>query len=148
MQYPIHETLGEKVTYRFLPHTGDIRVAIEAPTLESLYADATEIVRQLLVDGPVEERDHWQLAVNGLDAAEILLGFLRELLYRFDTDRIVPARVQIDTADATHLEGILYGERFDPTKHEAQPEVKAVTRHGLVVERHGDGWRAEVVFDV
>jgi len=26
--------------------------------------------------------------------------------------------------------------------------VKAVTRHGLRVERAGEGWRARVIFDV
>jgi SHS2 domain-containing protein len=37
------------MTYRYLPHTADIKVAIEAPTLEALFGDAVTVVRHLLV---------------------------------------------------------------------------------------------------
>jgi SHS2 domain-containing protein len=46
------------------------------------------------------------------------------------------------------LSGSVRGEPFDPARHEAQPEVKAVTRHELSVRPLGKQWVAEVVFDV
>ncbi|NIM48139.1 MAG: hypothetical protein GTN78_20670 [Gemmatimonadales bacterium] len=137
------------MTYRFLPHTADIRVAIEAPSLELLFAEATEVMRQLLAgDSPVESHLRHPVRISTGDTAELLLGYLRELLYRFDTDRFVPARVAFDMATPTQMAGEVSGEKFDPARHQVQPEVKAVTRHGLVVAHKDTGWHAEVLFDL
>ena len=40
------------------------------------------------------------------------------------------------------------GEPIDPERHELDMEVKAITYHGLKVERDGDGWLAEVIVDL
>jgi len=40
------------------------------------------------------------------------------------------------------------GEPFDPSRHELDMEVKAITYHGLKVEREADGWLAEVIVDL
>ena len=36
----------------------------------------------------------------------------------------------------------------DPARHEFDMEIKAITYHGLKVERDGDGWLAEVIVDL
>ena len=33
-------------------------------------------------------------------------------------------------------------------RHELDMEIKAITYHGLKVERDGDGWLAEVIVDI
>lgn len=122
---------------------------IAAPNLESLYADATDLVRELVVgQSEVAASDVRQVAVAGADGAETFLAFLRELLFVFETEGFVPARFEAERTDERGVRGRLHGERFDPARHEAQPEVKAVTRHGLALERADAGWRAQVVFDV
>ncbi len=137
------------MTYRFLPHTADIKVAFEAETVDGLLVDGATVLRGLLAgESPVRSREERELAISGADAAETFLGFLRELLYEFSTDGFLPATVAVDYASETEIRGRVAGERFDPTRHETQPEVKAVTRHHLRVERRGDSWHAEVVFDV
>ncbi len=85
---------------------------------------------------------------SGGEPAEVFLVYLRELLYLFETESFLPAAVLTDPYDETELAPRVLGEVYDPARHEHQPEVKAVTRHGLVVEQRDDGWYAEVVFDV
>jgi len=137
------------VTYRFLPHTADIRVAIEAPGFEQLLAEATVVVRGLLAGtGRVEEREERRLTVRGADPTEVFLRYLQELLYLFETEGFLPATVDTDRFAGTEAVIRVSGEVSDPARHEHQPEVKAVTRHGLTVVRGDVGWRAEVVFDV
>ncbi len=137
------------MTYQFLPHTADIRVAIEAPTLGALYADAADVMRELLAGhGTVEAREQRPLHVTGTEHGEMLLNFLRELLHQFETDGFVPARVQIQEVGAAGVTAEVHGELFEPARHEVQPEVKAVTRHGLVVRQTDAGWHVEIVFDV
>jgi hypothetical protein len=44
--------------------------------------------------------------------------------------------------------GELLGEAIDPGRQELEADVKGVTRHGLRVERSGEGWSAQVTLDV
>ncbi len=137
------------MTYRYLPHTADIKVAIEGNSFEGLLADGLLVTRQLLAgDRPVEPREERRLAVQGPDAVETFLDFLRELLFLHATDAFLPSAFLPDAVVETAVVGRIAGEPFDAERHEHQPEVKAVTRHGLVVERREHGWYAEVVFDV
>ncbi len=46
------------------------------------------------------------------------------------------------------LTGVAWGEPLDHTRHELAHEVKAITYHGLRVERTADGWLAEVIVDI
>jgi protein archease len=138
------------LSYRYLPHTADLRVELTAPTLDALFGEATELARTLTAGETVDVRStaarHVSLAA--VDPAELLFAYLRALLYLHATERFVPARMRLGRLDATGLEADVYGESFDPARHEAQPEVKAVTRHGLYVVRAPTGWRAEVVLDL
>jgi len=141
------------VTYRFVPHTADIRASIEAPTFRRLLEDLVQVLRELVAgDRPVQPHTARVIAVQAPDPPELLLALSREILDAFQLDGFVPARLEIDTLtqppEPPSLRGRVLGEQFDPARHETQPEIKAVTRHGLVAEPTTEGWRAELLFDV
>jgi SHS2 domain-containing protein len=143
------------VTYRFLPHTADIRAAIEAPTFTALLDEVVALLRELTAgSGPPSKHESTRpLSVTGSDPAELLIQFAREVLTAFQLDAIVPVRLELDTVQlppggTPSIRGRLWGEPFDPTRHATQPEIKAVTRHGLAVRQDEAGWHAELVIDV
>lgn len=137
------------MTHRSLPHTADIRIAFETATFTELLQEGLLVMRQLLAgDAAVAPRESRPVSIATGDPAEAFLGFLRDLLYLAATDGFVPATFTADGAAEFPGSGTLSGEPFDPARHEPQPEVKAITRHGFVVERRERGWYAEVVFDV
>lgn len=137
------------MTYRYLPHTADIRVAIHGQNLESLLHDGVTISRQLFVGQSLVETNQEQvIQLDTASAEELFLCFLRELLYRYATSGFIPSGLTVAHIDRTHLTGKLTGQQFDSSRHQPEPEVKAVTRHGFTVVETEDGWHAEVVFDV
>lgn len=137
------------MTYRFLPHTADIRVAFHAADLAGLLQDAVEVSRKLFVgESAVEDRERRQVAIDGGGAEELLLAFLRELLFAYETAGFLPCALTVRSLSPGRLRGELGGERLDPARHEAEPEVKAVTRHEFAVRETERGWEAEVLFDV
>jgi len=137
------------VTYRYLPHTADIRVAIEAPSLEAVLQDAVALARQLLVgDSRVNPCEQQSIRLEAANAEELLLNFFRDVLHRYETSGFIPAGLTVTLLDTTRLEAQLLGEPFDGARHAPEPEVKAVTRHHLTVKETENGWYAEVVFDV
>ena len=137
------------MTHRFLPHTADIKVAFETDTLEALLVEATEVMRGLLAGtSPVEPREERLVELECPDATELFLAYLKELLYLFAAHGFLVAAVEIDRVSETELVARVRGEGLDAKRHEHQPEVKAVTRHDLAVERRDGRWFAAVVFDV
>jgi SHS2 domain-containing protein len=126
-----------------------VRVALESDSLTGLLRDGVAVLRILLVgDSPVEGRAEHPLALAVADPEEALLSLLRGILLQYETHGFVPADVRFEPAHGAGLVGVLTGEPFDRRRHQPEPEVKAVTRHGLFVEPRGAGWYAEVLFDV
>ena len=126
--------------YRFVPHTADIGVEIVAPDEAGLRAAGIDALRELLVgSSPVRVTTSHPIEPRGQDVAERLVRFLNDALYLYAAERFVPG--QAGPA------GIL-GEAFDPARHTALREIKAVTYHRAVVRRENAGLCATLVFDV
>ncbi|MCB1009975.1 MAG: archease [Acidobacteria bacterium] len=126
-----------------LAHTADLRAELSAADERALYAEAVALVRELLVGAsPVEEREVVRLAPGGDDDAERFFRFVRELVYLADAESFLPASVRLE-------DGIrLGGERFDPSRHVVERQIKAVTRHHFEFRSGAEGVRAELVFDL
>lgn len=126
--------------YRHLPHTADIAIEIVAPDEAGLRAAGIDALRELLVgSSPVQALAERPIEPQGQDVAERLVHFLEEALYLYAAEQFVPGRAG--------PAGVL-GEPFDPARHTAQREVKAVTYHGATVRRGDTGLSATLVFDV
>ncbi|MSS70834.1 MAG: archease [Candidatus Latescibacteria bacterium] len=135
--------------YRVIDHTADIGIAVENPSLEGLFEDAAFGMFDLVADlSRVEPRTAVQVDLEADSVEDLFVDWLRELLFRFETELIVfrDFRVQIRAPHALSAEAT--GEVRDPHRHELYREFKAVTYHDLRVEKAGDLWRAQVIFDV
>ena len=85
------------------------------------------------------------------DVEALLRSWLSELLYIFNVRKLLLSEfaVHIDNSNGNAgLHGTARGEPLDAARHKADVEIKAVTWHGLKVERTADGWLAEVIVDI
>jgi len=96
----------------------------------------------------VRPREERAVSASGVDAPELVVAFLSQLLVLYDTEgflvRTVRARALGDPPTAVIAS--VAGERFDPARHPARAEVKAITLHDLVFDP-GRG-RARVIVDL
>jgi SHS2 domain-containing protein len=135
--------------YETFEHTADLGLRACAPDLDTLFAEAgcalfTTVVESLDV---VEPRKRFDFQIEGDELALLLFDWLKELLYRFDGEHMLFGRFE------THVEGLkltasAWGEPLDPARHPLLHEVKAITYHGLRVEKVENGWLAEVIVDI
>ncbi len=77
----------------------------------------------------------------------MLFDWLKSLLYYFDAQHLLFSRFEVKIG-ADGLEGRAWGEPMEPSRHEPNHEVKAITLHGLKVIQTADGWTAEVIVDI
>ena len=138
--------------YNFFDHTGDIGVSLSGTTREALFASAalafTDSITHL---AGVEPRRPEEVAVDAPELDLLLVDFLSELLYRFDTRGWLTRDADLVVRERDggwSLEGTLTGEKLDPERHPTKILIKAVTYHGLQVIFRDGQWQANIVFDI
>ena len=135
--------------YRVFDHTADLGVELSAATVEELYAAAVFALFDLLTDlSTVRAGIAREIIVTGKDQADLLVNFLREVLYLWNGEGFLIKTCLAREATPQRLKALLRGEFFDPSRHGIKQEIKAVTYHQATVCETGEGWGAKVVFDV
>jgi SHS2 domain-containing protein len=132
-------------------HTADVGLRIQGDDLTDLFRTAAAGLFDYIVANPgsVRDRDAETVELSGDDTSELLVAWLNELIFRSETRHRLYTRfgVQI-SVDGRNLQAEIGGEPIDRQRHVLDHEVKAVTHHGLCLEREGEGWVAEVILDI
>jgi SHS2 domain-containing protein len=135
--------------FEILEHTADVGFAAEAPGPERLFEAAAQAFIEIAIEREaIAQSDALQIEVAGDDLPSLLVNFLEEMLYLFDTARFAPAAARVETVSPTRLRANLLGEARDPARHRWKLIVKAVTYHGLEVQERDGRWSARVFLDV
>jgi SHS2 domain-containing protein len=135
--------------YETFEHTADLGLRVRAPDLDTLFAEAAACLFSVIVEdiGTVRPLQSIEVKIDGAEREYLLFDWLRELLYCFDSRHLLLCRFEVRIGD-NGLMGTAWGEPFDPTQHALAHEVKAITYHGLKVERIAEEWLAEVIVDI
>jgi SHS2 domain-containing protein len=136
--------------FRDLEHTADVGVAVEGATPEETLARLVLAQAALLAgEGAVEARHEERIVVEGEGCLELAVGLLRELLFRFATERVIAGACEVLALDPSARAEVVVGlGPYDPHVHGEGLDLKAVTWHAARFEEVGGRWRAQVVFDI
>jgi SHS2 domain-containing protein len=135
--------------YEFFEHTADLGIRVRAGNLDCLFQEAAQALFAAVVEDLATVRPEREVIVS-LPAEEpeyLLFDWLKQLLYYFDAEHLLLGKFEVEVS-AAGLEGKARGEPLDPTRHNLEHEVKAITYHGLRVEQTAAGWLAEVIVDI
>ena len=145
----MHRSGAGKKVYEPIDHTGDLGMRVFGGDLHELFAHAAWGLFDLMTDAVcIEPRISRDLTVEAIDLEDLLVRWLGELLYAYDTDRFLAAKVTFQVLEPTRLHATLSGEAFDAERHPIDIEIKAVTYHQIAVERLHSGWQAQVILDI
>jgi len=151
--------------YRWVEHTAELELELEAVTEREVLADALSAIGELLEDeeqspgcnaapAPLERRalhagaalaplERRALQAGARDRPALLAAWLEELLFLAESEGFIPLQIADLSIDADCLRATVVGRMGAP-----RPLVKAVTHHRLEFEPTDGGYRARVVFDV
>lgn len=137
--------------HRFVEHTAELELHVEAPSEEQVFAEAGEAIATLLgypEPGPTTRRS---VAATAADRPALLAEWLNELVYLAD-EGFLPERVVSialsGEADENGGESRRLAATVEGRTGEPRSLVKAVTYHRLRLERDGVLWHGRVVLDV
>jgi len=139
--------------YEVFEHTADVGLRIAAPSFDELLAEAARGLFSLIVEELREVRPVQRIEIQipraqtTPAASYLLFDWLNELLYTFETRRLLLGEFRVKVENET-LIGEAWGETIDPRRHRLDHEVKAITYHGLEVRQTHEGWEAQVIVDI
>ena len=135
--------------YEYIEHTGDLGFKAYGTTREALFSHAAEAFFEALVRlETVQEKEERLIEVEAAALDELMVGWLSELLFLFDTEALLLRRFEITHMKDRSLKATVSGELMDPTRHEIKTGIKAVTYHQLYVRQRAGIWEAQVILDI
>ena len=138
-------------TIETFDHTADVGLIIRGDDLDDLFRTAAGGVFDYIVANRPEVRatESEAVTLTADSAADLLLAWLGELIYRSETRHRLYARFDVRVApDGRSLTAEIGGEPIDRDRHILDHEVKAVTRHGLELSGEAGRWVAELILDI
>jgi SHS2 domain-containing protein len=135
--------------YRVIDHTADFGLHITGSDPADLFVNAAKALFDVLIEGrTLRAVDEMTLNVSGEDWPDLLVNWLRELLYLWAVKENILSAVRIDRISERQLSARLTCDRLDPERHRVKSEIKAVTYHQIQVTQGPDRWEGRVIFDV
>ncbi len=135
--------------YKLIDHTADFGIHVFGADPVELFANAAFATFDMLTEmDTLEAREIADLQVTGDDWADLMVNWLRELLYFWNGKELLVKKAQILALSENKLSASVELDPFDPDRHEIKIEIKAVTYHQIQVSEGHDGWEAKIIFDV
>lgn len=141
--------LNFPVNFELIPHTADIGFRVWGETLPDLFANAAYALTSQIIEIPKIAPDKTTFVrLNAETREELLVKWLEELLFLFETDNFLGLEFRVTQCDGASLSATVHGFEWDFSKCLLKTQVKAVTFHGLQIKREENRFVAEVILDV
>ncbi len=131
--------------YEILEHTTDLKIRAFGKTKEKLFLN---MLKGMFFGAgtKVENKKSAprEIKIKSTDEQSLLVDFLSEVLAQSDINNEAYFEIEFEKLTGTELIGKIFGT---PVKSFGV-EIKAVTYHGLEIEKTSDGWEATVLFDI
>ena len=135
--------------YRLMDHTADLGMEVFGNDLPALYANAARALFDILVQGSRGGAGlRHDLRFQGADAADLMVNWLRELLFLWNAEQQFVKKITIREVSRTTLNATVETIAYNPDDHDVLREIKAITYHRIAVEKQETGWQTSVFFDV
>lgn len=128
--------------------SADIGITSYGKTLAHAFENAAVGMFSQITDTKkihISEKIDIEVSAKGIDF--LLISFLNELLYIFETKKIIFKKFKITYISDNLLKCTCYGCKIKPDT-EIYKEIKSTTHHNLKIEKESTGWKITVLFDV
>ncbi len=141
--------------FDLLDITGDAGIRAFGSDPKELFSNASAGLFHLITGGsPVSGTIALEVAAEAGSLEGLLVSWLNELIFRFDTYGFLGGRVVVEElgkpseGKGWRIRAMVFGEDFDPSKHGRGLLIKAATYHLLKIAETDGELAADIIFDV
>lgn len=136
-------------SYKFLPHTSDIKLYIEGDTLEELFTSAFEGMASIMKNDFCDSKSSGSLrediSFESIDTTTLLVEFLSDVLTLAQGEKAIFCTVDFMSLNENSLQVSIGGEKVEGFDE----DIKAVTYHEAEVRKNEKGnWETVIIFDI
>jgi SHS2 domain-containing protein len=134
--------------YRITVRQSELAVKVLGKSQTDLFANAAFALFDVMTDvDKIEGKERLPLEVEGLDWDDLMVNWTRELLYLYQGSGYLLREFRIREAKATVVKADVFGEKIDPDRHELKQEITAIAYHQGRMQKTGDQWTAQLIFE-
>lgn len=135
--------------YKIIEHTADVGIKVYAEDIKQLFEMAALGMFDVITDiKKINSIIKKEVKIQSDSTNDLLVDWLNELVFKFDVNKILFGKVDIEKISSTYLSAKIYGEKYDPDKHNIKTGIKAVTYHSLDIKKQNKVWNVQIIFDV
>jgi SHS2 domain-containing protein len=134
--------------FEILDHTADVGIIAYGTDLKQTFANAARGMFSIITElNTIRDTTRREVNISAADRESLLVEWLNELIYLFDTESFLGKRFEISELDNKHLAAAVFGEKVDRSRHRLKTGIKATTYHMLEI-KHNGSFQARVIFDI
>ena len=135
--------------YKLIDHTADFGIHVFGSDLKDLFNNAAfAMFDQIAIVKDLQPEKELKIHVTGSDWPDLMVNWLRELLYLWTGKELLVKHIDIQTLSEYNLTATLRIDSFKPDQHVIKNDIKAVTYHQIQVNQVAKGWESKIIFDV
>ena len=135
--------------YRITKHQTELAVRITGSSQADLFANSAFALFDVMTDpAAIEIKERIPLEVEGSDCDDLMVNWMRELLYLYQGSGYLLKEFKISHVKDTIVKAEVCGEKIDPDRHDIKQEIAAVAFHKSRMEKTGNQWIAQVIFEL
>jgi SHS2 domain-containing protein len=135
--------------YRLMTRQSELAVRVVGNSQADLFANSAFALFDVMTDvEKIELKERLPLEVEGANRDDLMVNWMRELLYLYQGSGYLLKEFQIREVRDTLVKADVCGEKIDPDRHEMKKEVTAVAYHQSRMEKTGNQWTAQLIFEV
>jgi len=141
--------MDKQKRYRITKHQSELAVRVTGDSQADLFANSALALFDVMVADmdKVAIKERIPLEVEGADRDDLMVNWMRELLYLYQRSGYLLHEFLINEVKDTVVKAEVAGEKIDPDCHEIQQEITAVAFHKSRMEKTGNQWTAHLIFE-
>ena len=135
--------------YRLIDHTADFGIHVFGSDLKDLFTNAAfAMFDQITIVKDLQPGKKLKIHVTGSDWPDLMVNWLRELLYLWTGKERLVGKVSILSISEYKLSATVKYDPYNSDRHVITNDIKAVTYHQIQVNQVANGWESRIIFDV
>jgi len=129
--------------------SGDVGLRVWGNSLAGVFRNAAEGMYSLVADTSlVETAREISVIARGESREGLLVAFLNELIYHFDTHGFIGKEIKIKEITERSVSAMIRGEENGQMSGNGHLLLKAATYHNISIQESQGKWTAFVMFDI
>ena len=135
--------------YRLTRNQSELAVRVVGDSQADLFANSATALFDVMADiEKIEIKERIPLEVEGTDRDDLMVNWMRELLYLYQVSGYLLKEFKIQEVKDIIVKAEVCGEKIDPDRHEIKQEIGAVAFHKSRMEKTGNQWTAHLIFEI